>query len=130
MADVQRTTEPLFNELLATGATPTERTDVAALPTRVEEFRRVLSSLDDALQCLSRVVAKASPGVTDYYSEALEMLDARCYGHAIERPARRPGNQRRACPPDGRLDAYLVASDALSALEGEGGSGERPLKRS
>ncbi len=77
MADVQRTTEPLFNELLATGATPTERTDVAALPTRVEEFRRVLSSLDDALQCLSRVVAKASPGVTDYYSEALETLDAR-----------------------------------------------------
>ena len=78
MSDVQRTTEPSFNELLATGPTPTQRTDVAAtLPTRVEEFRRVLSSLDDALQYLSRVVATASPGVTDYYSEALDMLDAR-----------------------------------------------------
>ena len=78
MSDVQRTAEPSFNELLATDPTPTQRTDVAAtLPARVEEFRRVLSSLDDALQCLSRVVATASPGVTDYYSEALDMLDAR-----------------------------------------------------
>ena len=78
MPDVQHTTEPSFNGVSAAGTKPTEPTDVAAdLHRRVEEFRRVSTSLDDALQRLSRVVANASPGVTNYYSEALEMLDAR-----------------------------------------------------
>ena len=78
MTDVQRTAEPTFNGVSATGTMPTGPTDVAtALHARVEEFRMASTSLDRALQCLSRVVANSSLGVTNHYSEALEMLDTR-----------------------------------------------------
>ena len=78
MPDVQRTAEPAFNGVSATGTKPTGPTGgTADLHPRVEELPRLSTSLDDALQCLSRVVANASPGVTNHYSEALEMLDAR-----------------------------------------------------